>query len=167
MPSTAERRSKPHQSPEHRKVLAERQRPGRKGVTNVVDAHVRKVCPFAHPLPLVVEIGEIPVRFEAGNDPGVEAAYQRSSRLKPIRCSGSSARVWLACGVTDIRERFPGLAAQAERVLKADPRSIARSRRGRFTRRLPATCLSERIGSRSSCREAPNGESLSGMGRDT
>ncbi len=33
----------------------------------------------------------------------------------------SSTRVWLACGVTDMRKGFPGLAAQAERVLKADP----------------------------------------------
>ncbi len=33
----------------------------------------------------------------------------------------SSTRVWLACGVTDMRKRFSGLAAQAERVLKADP----------------------------------------------
>ena len=33
----------------------------------------------------------------------------------------SSTRVWLACGVTDMRKGFPGLAAQAERVLEADP----------------------------------------------
>ena len=31
----------------------------------------------------------------------------------------SSTRVWLASGVTDMRKRFPGLAAQAERMLKA------------------------------------------------
>ena len=35
----------------------------------------------------------------------------------------SSTRVWLACGVTDMRKGFPGLAAQAERVLEADPYS--------------------------------------------
>ena len=33
----------------------------------------------------------------------------------------SSTRVWLASGVKDMRKGFPGLAAQAERVLKADP----------------------------------------------
>ena len=59
------------------------------------------------------------------------------------------------------------LSPPASNPLKADPRSIARSRRGCFTRRLPATCLSECIGTRSSCWEVPNGESLSGMGRDT
>ena len=46
----------------------------------------------------------------------------------------SSTRVWLACGVTDMRKGFPGLAAQAERVLKADPHCghlfIYRGRRG-------------------------------------
>ena len=46
----------------------------------------------------------------------------------------SSTRVWLASGVTDMRKGFPGLAAQAERVLKADPYSghlfVFRGRRG-------------------------------------
>ena len=46
----------------------------------------------------------------------------------------SSTRVWLACGVTDMRKGFPGLAAQAERVLEADPHCghlfIYRGRRG-------------------------------------
>ena len=46
----------------------------------------------------------------------------------------SSTRVWLASGVTDMRKGFPGFAAQAERVLKADPYSghlfIYRGRRG-------------------------------------
>ena len=46
----------------------------------------------------------------------------------------SSTRVWLANGVTDMRKGFPGLAAQAERVLKADPYSghlfVFRGRRG-------------------------------------
>ena len=46
----------------------------------------------------------------------------------------SSTRVWLACGVTDMRKGFPGLAAQAERVLEADPYSghlfVFRGRRG-------------------------------------
>ncbi len=46
----------------------------------------------------------------------------------------SSTRVWLACGVTGMRKGFPGLAAQAERVLKADPHCghlfIYRGRRG-------------------------------------
>ena len=54
----------------------------------------------------------------------------------------SSTRVWLACGVTDMRKGFPGLAAQAERVLKADPHSghlfIYRGRRGdHVTLRVP------------------------------
>ena len=46
----------------------------------------------------------------------------------------SSTRVWLASGVTDMRKGFPGLAAQAERVLKADPYCghlfVFRGRRG-------------------------------------
>ena len=37
----------------------------------------------------------------------------------------SSTRVWLACGVTDMRKGFPGLAAQAERVLKGGGIRIA------------------------------------------
>ena len=51
----------------------------------------------------------------------------------------SSTRVWLACGVTDMRKGFPGLAAQAERVLEADPYSghlfVFRGRRGDMVRR--------------------------------
>ena len=51
----------------------------------------------------------------------------------------SSTRVWLACGVTDMRKGFPGLA---ERVLKADPHCchlfIYRGRRGdHVTLRVP------------------------------
>ena len=46
----------------------------------------------------------------------------------------SSTRVWLASGVTDMRKGFPGLAAQAERMFKADPYSghlfVFRGRRG-------------------------------------
>ena len=54
-----------------------------------------------------------------------------AGRMIPVP---SSTRVWLACGVTDMRKGFPGLAAQAERVLKADPHCghlfIYRGRRG-------------------------------------
>ena len=46
----------------------------------------------------------------------------------------SSTRVWLASGVMDMRKGFPGLAAQAERVLEADPYCghlfVFRGRRG-------------------------------------
>lgn len=46
----------------------------------------------------------------------------------------SNTRVWLAAGVTDMRKGFNGLAAQAERVLSADPHSghlfVFRGRRG-------------------------------------
>ena len=46
----------------------------------------------------------------------------------------SSTRVWLSSGVTDMRKGFPGLAALAEEVLKADPYSghlfVFRGRRG-------------------------------------
>ena len=34
-----------------------------------------------------------------------------------------STKVWLAGGVTDMRKGFAGLAAQAEKVMKADPYS--------------------------------------------
>jgi transposase len=43
-------------------------------------------------------------------------------------------RVWLAAGVTDMRKGFNGLAAQAQKVLAADPYSghlfVFRGRRG-------------------------------------
>jgi transposase len=46
----------------------------------------------------------------------------------------ASTRVWLAGGVTDMRKGFAGLAAQAEKVLRADPYSghlfVFRGRRG-------------------------------------
>lgn len=32
-----------------------------------------------------------------------------------------STRVWLCAGVTDMRRGFPGLSAQVDRILKADP----------------------------------------------
>ena len=43
-------------------------------------------------------------------------------------------RVYLACGVTDMRKGFDGLAARVERMLQLDPHSSAlfvfRGRRG-------------------------------------
>ncbi len=46
----------------------------------------------------------------------------------------SNTRVWLAAGVTDMRRGFNSLAAQTERVLRADPYSghlfVFRGRRG-------------------------------------
>ena len=43
-------------------------------------------------------------------------------------------KVWLACGVTDMRKGFATLAAQAERVLRQDPYNghlfVFRGRRG-------------------------------------
>ena len=33
----------------------------------------------------------------------------------------ANTRVWLAAGVTDMRKGFNGLAAQAQKVLAADP----------------------------------------------
>ena len=46
----------------------------------------------------------------------------------------ANMRVWLAAGVTDMRKGFNGLAAQAQRVLAADPYSghlfVFRGRRG-------------------------------------
>ena len=43
-------------------------------------------------------------------------------------------KVWLACGVTDMRKRFNGLSALAEKVLKQDPHCghlfVFRGRRG-------------------------------------
>ena len=41
-----------------------------------------------------------------------------AGRMIPVP---SLTRIWLASGVTDMRKGFPGLAAQAERVLKAEP----------------------------------------------
>jgi transposase len=46
----------------------------------------------------------------------------------------SGARIYLACGVTDMRKGFDGLVAQVERVLQLDPYAgslfIFRGRRG-------------------------------------
>jgi transposase len=46
----------------------------------------------------------------------------------------ANTRVWLAAGVTDMRKGFNGLAAQAQKVLAADPYSghlfVFRGRRG-------------------------------------
>ncbi len=46
----------------------------------------------------------------------------------------ASTRVWLCPGVTDMRRGFPGLSAQVDQVLKADPYCghifIFRGRRG-------------------------------------
>ena len=46
----------------------------------------------------------------------------------------ANLRVYLACGVTDMRRGFDGLAAQVQTVLKADPHAghlfIFRGRRG-------------------------------------
>ena len=46
----------------------------------------------------------------------------------------ANTKVWLACGVTDMRKGFVTLAAQAERVLRQDPYSghlfVFRGRRG-------------------------------------
>ena len=47
---------------------------------------------------------------------------------------GANVRVYLACGVTDMRKGFAALAAQAEAVLKQDPFAghlfVFRGRRG-------------------------------------
>ncbi len=46
----------------------------------------------------------------------------------------TSTKVWLACGVTDMRKGFTGLSALAETVLRGDPYSghlfVFRGRRG-------------------------------------
>ena len=46
----------------------------------------------------------------------------------------ANTRVWLAAGITDMRKGFNGLAAQAQKVLAADPYSghlfVFRGRRG-------------------------------------
>ena len=46
-----------------------------------------------------------------------------------------NVRVYLACGVTDMRKGFDGLAAQAQRVLQLDPHGgalfVFRGRRGK------------------------------------
>ncbi len=46
----------------------------------------------------------------------------------------ASTKVWLACGVTDMRKGFTGLSALAETVLEGDPYSghlfVFRGRRG-------------------------------------
>jgi hypothetical protein len=46
----------------------------------------------------------------------------------------ASTKVWLACGVTDMRKGFAGLSALAETVLERDPYSghlfVFRGRRG-------------------------------------
>ena len=46
----------------------------------------------------------------------------------------ASTKVWLACGVTDMRKGFAGLSALAETVLRGDPYSghlfVFRGRRG-------------------------------------
>ena len=69
-------------------------------------------------------------------------------RLIPVP---SPTRVWLGCGVTDMRKGFPDLAAQAVRVLKADPQCghlfIYRGRR-RETSVPTATDLTCRVASR-------------------
>ena len=53
------------------RALAERQCPRRETVSDVVDSHILKVGPLPNPVPIVVEIGKMPVAFEPGNDPGV------------------------------------------------------------------------------------------------
>ena len=49
-------------------------------------------------------------------------------------CAAAGTRVYLACGVTDMRRGFDGLAAQVQTVLELDPYSgaifIFRGRRG-------------------------------------
>ena len=53
---------------------------------------------------------------------------------------GANVRVYLACGVTDMRKGFDGLAAQVQTVLKADPFSghlfLFRGRRGDLLKAL-------------------------------
>ena len=52
----------------------------------------------------------------------------------------ANARIYLACGVTDMRKGFDGLAAQIERVLELDPYGgslfIFRGRRGDLIKAL-------------------------------
>ena len=52
----------------------------------------------------------------------------------------SGTRVYIACGVTDLRRGFDGLAAQVERVLQLDPYGgaifIFRGRRGDMIKAL-------------------------------
>ena len=47
----------------------------------------------------------------------------------------ANTRVWLAAGVTDMRKGFNGLAAQAQKVLAADPYSRPSVRLPRPSRR--------------------------------
>ena len=79
-----------------------------------------------------------PPRPEPSGAPDRDRAVERppGKRIRIVRrgcavpgCPGTgrtipaplSTLVWLACGVTDMRKGFPGLAAQADRVLEAEP----------------------------------------------
>jgi len=66
-----------------------------------------------------------------------------------------STKVWLAGGITDMRKGFAGLAAQAEKVMKADPYSghlfVFRGRRGDLIKvislsRMQACAAGQRVG---------------------
>ena len=52
----------------------------------------------------------------------------------------SGARIWLACGVTDLRNGFDGLASKAQQVIGADPFSghlfLFRGKQGDYLKAL-------------------------------
>ena len=59
------------QPADDRQPLAERERPRGEGVADVVDAHVVESGLGADALPRPVDVGHVPARLRAGNDPGI------------------------------------------------------------------------------------------------
>ena len=61
-----------------------------------------------------------------------------------------STKVWLACGVTDMRKEFAGLSALTETVLERDPYSghlfVFRGRRGDLIPEDAGTNKSDLVG---------------------
>ena len=96
--------------------------------------------PVSPPAAPAASDGRIEIALPSGHRVSASGSFDVDALCRVVRAARrmipvpSSTGVWLASGVTDMRKGFPGLAAQAERVLKADPRSghlfVFRGRRG-------------------------------------